>query len=296
MLGAGVIAVALALASTIAGGTVASARPELVAGAAHGLIKPHGAAKASGGPRTPNMTYHGGAVMTQAVTQAIFWGTSWGTDTSDKITGIDSLYRGLGGSNYARTNTEYTNSSGTHVGTAVTYNGHVNDPSAASGGGSTSAILAEVQRVITNPDPSGNGYYPVYTDIPRGSAGYCAWHSSGTINGIRVQFGFFWRLDGDAGCDPQDSVNGHSQGLAALANVSGHEFSEMMTDPASPGAWYDGSGAENGDKCAWTYGGPTVTLPNNTQWKIQGEWSNAAYTAGSGYPNSAGQKGCLGGL
>ena len=296
ILGAGVIAVALALASTIAGGTVASARPELVAGAAHGLIKPHGAAKASGGPRTPNMTYHGGAVMTQAVTQAIFWGTSWGTDTSDKITGIDSLYRGLGGSNYARTNTEYTNSSGTHVGTAVTYNGHVNDPSAASGGGSTSAILAEVQRVITNPDPSGNGYYPVYTDIPRGSAGYCAWHSSGTINGIRVQFGFFWRLDGDAGCDPQDSVNGHSQGLAALANVSGHEFSEMMTDPASPGAWYDGSGAENGDKCAWTYGGPTVTLPNNTQWKIQGEWSNAAYTAGSGYPNSAGQKGCLGGL
>lgn len=296
MLGAGVIAVALALASTITGGSGASARPELVAGAAHGLIKPHGAAKASGGPRTPNMTYHGGAVMTQAVTQAIFWGTSWGTDTSDKITGIDSLYRGLGGSNYARTNTEYTNSSGTHVGTAVTYNGHVNDPSAASGGGSTSAILAEVQRVITNPDPSGNGYYPVYTDVPRGSAGYCAWHSSGTINGIRVQFGFFWKLDGDAGCDPQDSVNGHSQGLAALANVSGHEFSEMMTDPASPGAWYDGSGAENGDKCAWTYGGPTVTLPNNTQWKIQGEWSNAAYTAGSGYPNSAGQKGCLGGL
>ena len=296
MLGAGVIAVALALASTIAGGTVASARPELVAGAAHGLIKPHGTAKASGGTRTPNMTYHGGAVMTQAVTQAIFWGTSWGSDTSDKITGIDSLYRGLGGSNYARTNTEYTNSSGTHVGSAVTYNGHVNDPSAASGGGSTSAILAEVQRVITNPDPSGNGYYPVYTDVPRGSAGYCAWHSSGTINGIRVQFGFFWKLDGDAGCDPQDNVNGHSQGLAALANVSGHEFSEMMTDPASPGAWYDGSGAENGDKCAWTYGGPTVTLPNNTQWKIQGEWSNAAYSAGSGYPNSAGQKGCLGGL
>jgi hypothetical protein len=296
MIGAGVIAVALALASTITGGTVASARPELVAGAAHGMIKPHGAAKASGGTRTPNMTYHGGAVMTQAVTQAIFWGTSWGSDTSDKITGIDSLYRGLGGSNYARTNTEYTNSSGTHVGTAVIYNGHVNDPSTASGGGSTSAILAEVQRVITNPDPSGNGYYPVYTDVPRGSAGYCAWHSSGTINGIRVQFGFFWKLDGDAGCDPQDSVNGHSQGLAALANVSGHEFSEMMTDPASPGAWYDGSGAENGDKCAWTYGGPTVTLPNNTQWKIQGEWSNAAYTAGTGYPNSAGQKGCLGGL
>jgi hypothetical protein len=31
------------------------------------------------------------------------------------------------------------------------------------------------------------------------------------------------------------------------------------------------------------------------QWKIQGEWSNAAYNAGTGYPNSAGQNGCLGG-
>jgi hypothetical protein len=298
--GAGVIVVALALASTIAGSTVASARPEsgpqLVAGAAHGLLKPHTAGKVSHGTTTPNMTYHGGAVMTQAVTKSIFWGTSWGTDTSDKIPGIDSLYQGLGGSNYAHTNTEYTNSSGTHVGTVVSYGGHVVDPSVASGGGSTNAILAEVQRVITNPDPSGNGYYPVYTDLPRGSAGYCAWHASGSINGIRVQFGFFWKLDGDPGCDPQDTVNGHSQGLAAIANVSGHEFSEMMTDPASPGAWYDGSGAENGDKCAWTFGGPTVSLSNGTHWKIQGEWSNAAFIASAGYPNSSGQNGCLGGL
>ncbi len=32
-----------------------------------------------------------------------------------------------------------------------------------------------------------------------------------------------------------------------------------------------------------------------TNWKLQGEWSNAAYTAGTGYPNSSGQKGCLDG-
>ena len=63
------------------------------------------------------------------------------------------------------------------------------DPSAASGGGSTSAILAEVAKNIINPDPTGNGYYPVYTDLPRGNAGYCAWHSSGSINSVRVQFG-----------------------------------------------------------------------------------------------------------
>ncbi|HEY2398955.1 MAG TPA: hypothetical protein VGI23_01305, partial [Steroidobacteraceae bacterium] len=165
----------------------------------------------------------------------------------------------------------------------------------ATGGGNTNTILAEVCKVITSPDTSGNGYYAVYTDIPRGSAQYCAYHSVGSCGGTTVQFAYFFKLDGDAGCDPQDSSSGHSQGLAAIANVSGHELSEARTDPANPGAWYDAQGAENGDKCAWTFGAPLVTFANGSQWKIQGEWSNAAYTAGTGYANNSGQKGCLSG-
>jgi hypothetical protein len=140
-----------------------------------------------------------------------------------------------------------------------------------------------------------NGYYAVYTDTPRGTAGFCAWHSWGTCSGIPIQFAFFFDLDGDAGCNPADTSGLHSQGLAALANVSGHELSEARTDPRGTG-WYDSTGGENGDKCAWTYGAPLVTFSNGSQWKIQGEWSNAAYTAGTGYKNSAGQKGCLSGL
>ncbi len=147
--------------------------------------------------------------------------------------------------------------------------------------------------MITN--PVSNGYYPVYTDVKRGHANYCAYHSAGTCNGVQVQFAFFFDLDNDAGCDPQDTSGQHSQGLAALANVSGHELSEARTDPDTPGGWYDSSGEENGDKCAWTFNVPLVTFSNGTQWKIQGEWSNAAYTAGTGYPNSLGQKGCLDG-
>jgi hypothetical protein len=64
------------------------------------------------------------------------------------------------------------------------------------------------------------------------------------------------------------------------------------TDPAGTG-WFDASGEENGDKCAWTFNVPLVTFTNRSQWKVQGEWSNAAYNAGTGYPNSSGQKGCL---
>ncbi len=244
--------------------------------------------------KSANMTYHGGKIMTTAVTQAIFWGTSWGSYTGDKITGMDSWYYGFTNSNYAKTSDEYTGTNGT-VAPATSHLGHIIDTSAASGGNSTSAILAEVCKVVT-PDTSGNGYYAVYTDLPRGNANYCAWHSAGTCGGMPVQFAFFWKLDGDAGCDPQDTTTGHSQGLAALANVSGHELSEARTDPASPGAWYDSSGAENGDKCAWTFNVPSVTFAaNSTKWKIQGEWSNNAYTSGTGYPNSSGQRGCLDG-
>jgi hypothetical protein len=244
--------------------------------------------------RSPNMSYHGGKIMPTAVTEAIFWGTSWANYSGDKITGMDTWYIGFERSNYAATSDEYTGTNG-QVTSATTHMGHIIDTSASTGGGNTSTILAEVCRNIHSPDPSGNGYYAVYTDTPRGNAGYCAWHSYGSCGGTPVQFAFFFKLDGDAGCDPQDTSGLHSQGLAAIANVSGHELSEARSDPANPGAWYDAQGAENGDKCAWTFGAPVVTFSNGSQWKVQGEWSNAAYTAGTGYPNSSGQKGCLSG-
>ncbi len=243
---------------------------------------------------SPLMINHGGKIMTTAVTKAIFWGTSWGSYSGDKITGMDSWYTGFNASNYATTSDEYTGNNG-QVSSTTTHLGHVVDTSASTGGGSTSAILNEVCKVITSPDKSGNGYYAVYTDTPRGNANYCAYHSAGSCGGVPLQFAYFFKLDGDSGCDPADTSGLHSQGLAAIANVSGHELSEARTDPASPGAWYDSSGAENGDKCAWTFNVPLVSFSNGTQWKIQGEWSNQAYNSGTGYANSSGQKGCISG-
>jgi hypothetical protein len=204
---------------------------------------------------------------------------------------------GVGGSHYATASDEYTGTNG-QVTSTTTYDGHLVDTSPApKHAPKTSAVLAEVARMIAN--PVANGYYPVYVDTERGGAGFCAWHSYGTINGVPVQFAFFFNLDGDAGCDPQDTSGQHSQGLAALANVSGHEYSEARTDPRA-GGWYDSSGAENGDKCAWSFGAPLVTFSNGSQWKIQGEWSNAAFDKTYGgtdiiYANTAGQMGCLAG-
>jgi hypothetical protein len=159
-------------------------------------------------------------------------------------------------------------------------------------GNSTSPILDVACRNLTN--LMTDGYYPVYVDAPRGHAGFCAWHSTGTCNGVQIQFAFFFDLDGDAGCDPQDTSGHHSQGLAAVANVSGHELSETLTDQHL-NAWTDASGAENSDKCAWSFGTPFLTFSNGSQWKVQGNWSNAAFNAGTGFANSSGQNGCLDG-
>jgi hypothetical protein len=269
-----------------------------------GLHKVKGEA---GGPNSStNMTWHRGQILTQTVIQPIFWGTQWSDATfaGDKITGLDDFYGGLNGSPYARTNIEYTGSNGT-VGSTVTYAGHVVDATATglTNSPSTSAILAEVCKVVGTA-VTANGYYPVYTDSPRKSAGYCGWHSygscyvknaKGVLVAVPVQFGFFFALDNDAGCDPQDTGTTHSQGLAALANVSGHEYSETITDPRN-GGWLDSKGNENGDKCAWSWptGAPTVlTFSNGSQWKIQGNWSNAAFTGGKGWANLSNQAGCL---
>jgi hypothetical protein len=241
--------------------------------------------------RSPNMTFHGGPVITStpAAVQTIFWGTNWANTgfAGDKVTGLDSFYTGWGGSGYSTTVTEYSGSNGKTSG-AVNYAGHLTDLSAGpSSPPSTAQIVAEVAKVVSSPVAAG--YYPVYTDLRRGNAGYCAWHDTGTVHGVQVEVAFFFNLDGDPGCDPQDTWTTHSQGLAALANVSGHELSEAKTDPQL-NAWYDSRGAENGDKCAWTFH-RVSTFMNGSQWKIQGNWSNAAYNAGTGYYN----RGCIDG-
>ncbi len=231
-----------------------------------------------GGGGGSNMIFHNGEIMPTTSVHAIFWGSSWAGNTSDKVSGMDSYYQGFGNSTYAAASNEYTGTNG-QVSSAVAYTGHTTDGTTARGGRNSSTILSEVCKVIGT-SAVHNGYYPVYVDLPRGSAGYCGYHSAGTCNGVTVQFAFFWNLDGDSGCDPVDTSGLHSQGLAAIANTSSHELSEARTDPNN-GGWYDSSGQENGDKCNFQFPQPLVTFANGTQWKAQSEWSNAA-NAGAG--------------
>jgi hypothetical protein len=281
------LACLVAAAAGAAGGP-----PSVAAGPAFGFVPSHNVANAGAGKTRGHvqlLQWYGGPVMHSTTVVPVFWGSKWSSSSfvDDKVSGLDYLYSRIGGTPYAKTNGEYYDSSGNVNTTSIGKGSDLTDTSAAPlGAPSTSAVLAEVAK-MTNNNPQAGAYYPVYSDQPRGSAGYCAWHSSGTINGKQVEFGFFFDLDGDPGCDPNSPAGlGHSQGLAALANVSGHELSEMLTDPQL-NAWMDQRGSENSDKCAWTYSG-TVQIGSQS-WKIQGNWSNAAANANSGYANA----GCI---
>jgi hypothetical protein len=231
-----------------------------------------------------NMTYNGGSVLTSNKTMAIFWG-AW-SNPGDKITGLDSFFSGFGGSGIAQVADQYSS-----ITSSSTYLGHQLDTSAVPSKALTVAqAVAEGCKITgNNPDPSA--LYLIYTSTAAGSVKYCAWHSWGSCaNGASIQVAYMPNIDGIAGCDPGDTSGLHSQGLAALANVTSHELMETITDPRG-NAWYDSAGNEIGDKCAWAFDG-LRTLTNGSQWLLQGEWSNSAYTAGAGFANTSGQKGC----
>jgi len=77
----------------------------------------------------------------------------------DKISGLNLWHEGFSNSNYAKTSDEYTGTNGQLL-PSVSYGGYIVDTTLASGGSKTSAILAEVCKVISN--PVADGYYPVY--------------------------------------------------------------------------------------------------------------------------------------
>jgi hypothetical protein len=299
--------IALAVVATVAAVVVTAAQgaarpPVLKAGNPSGIVFAHGAGHGPppGHGSSQDLLYSGGEVMSGgAAVTPIFWGTGW-SNPGDKIDGLNTFYGGVGSSSYLNTTTEYSqtvNNQQSYVSDAVAYgnSGYKFDAGRTSPKApSTTDVLSVVAATITNPQP--NGYYPVYSDQPRGHNNYCAWHSWGTIdNGqgpVLVQFAFFFNLDNDPGCDPQSTVTSQSEGLAALANVSGHELSEALTDPHGDG-WYDKQGAENADKCAWTFGPQPLTLSNGSHWKIQGNWSNAVYDAGGSTSYLGAGSGCI---
>jgi hypothetical protein len=98
---------------------------------------------------------------------------------------------------------------------------------------------------------------------------YCAYHSYiNTTSGPILYANMPW-LWGTAGCDAESFYAvgyPNASSIDPEVGVVSHELIETMTDP-EVNAWYDGSGNEIGDKCAYNYNGiskgGSSGLPNN---------------------------------
>jgi hypothetical protein len=116
---------------------------------------------------------------------------------------------------------------------------------------------------------------------------YCGWHSWGRWGSTLtpVQYAFIGNAAGSGlfHCAQQTASSPNDDpGADAMISVMSHELEESATDPQGTG-WYDSTGAENGDKCAWTFGttfdsghGSVANMTlGGKNFLIQQNWVNA---------------------
>lgn len=231
---------------------------------------PHHGAKHGGGG-SGNLIDHGGPVLATSKTYYIWWGNQnvWPTDANS---GLTSLAQGFNNSTFLNDIfPQYMHGSSVTTSFVESLYDATSPPNR---GPSVSTIVNEACQVIgaNHLTPDSSAVYVVLTANFPAHVNYCAWHSYGTCNGKTIQVAYMPNTTGVAGCnDPVFTCNQLTQGTNGIANVLSHEFSETITDP-NQNAWYDSSGSEIGDKCAWTFS-QCVNLTNGS-WQLQREWSN----------------------
>jgi hypothetical protein len=270
----------LALASAFAGSAFAGAVQE----PANAIYKPSGKgygvldleAMAQQGLAAPiktatvNITNHGGPVMTGQKNIYYIWYGTWDTASKNVLT---NLAQNVGGSPHFNINTTYTNSAGTKLANTVSYVKAVAD----SGSLGTKLTDANIQTIVSKQISAGalpldaNGIYFVLTDKNTTATSgfcsqYCGWHTNATISGKDIKYSFVGNPETQcpSGCGVNSPTLNGTPGADAMASILMHELEETATDPDG-NAWYDSSGAENGDKCAWNFG-TTSTASNGARY------------------------------
>jgi hypothetical protein len=128
------------------------------------------------------------------------------------------------------------------------------------------------------------------------SAAYCAYHSILNDNKTvyaNMPFPVYssvipFTCGSEASFPTNEAPNGDTDADVEISPLS-HEISEAMSDPDVSLGWYDSTGYENGDECAYTYGAASGTagaLYNQTinghHYLTQEEFSNYDFNQGRG--------------
>jgi Phosphate-induced protein 1 conserved region len=249
--------------------------------------------KAARAAATNGITYHGGPVMLGTTKVYYIWYGNWAGDTTPTI--LTDLANSIGGSPYNNINTTYYQGTSTKsfVSNSVSFLGATSTADTAYG---KSLSDANIQSLVSDAISSGrlpkdtNGLYFVLTakDVTASSGfctQYCGWHTHATIAGSNIKYSFVGNpaTQCPAGCGVNSPSPNGNGGADAMASILSHELVETVSDP-DLNAWYDRSGNENADKCAYTYGttytsanGAVANMKMGTRdYKIQQNWVNAA--------------------
>lgn len=239
--------------------------------------------------RTNNLTYHNGPTMrTTSTTYSIFW-VPTGSYVSSTYTSLINRYFGdIGGSGLYNNNTQYYDSTGNIVNNSTLGGTWTDTSSYPSSSISDAQVQSEVSKAMTANGWTGglNHLFFVFTakgeNICYGSScsftTFCAYHSNFGSNTLYAAMPYTGT--NLSACGVSTTPNGDIDADSTI-NVTSHEHMEAVTDPLGS-AWYDRSGNEIGDKCAWNFG--SVTLDGglaNVQWNshyyiVQQEWDNKA--------------------
>ena len=236
------------------------------------------------------INYHGGPVMHGIVHLYFIWYGNWAQDAKAN-TILSAWATNIGGSQYEAINTTYGDSTG-NVSGAITFAGSTTSTLSLG----TSLTDSNIASIVSNALTSGalpvdaNGVYFVLTapgvaETSGFLTQYCGWHTYGTLNGTPIKYAFVGDAAGSSlgNCAEQtsNSPNG-DPAVDAMVSVMSHELEEAASDPQL-NAWYDSSGEENADKCAWTFG-TTYHTSNGSlanvnlgglDYLIQQNWLNA---------------------
>jgi hypothetical protein len=242
----------------------------------------------AGSTGTNGIFYHGGPLLTNGVNAYYIWYGNWVGNSATTI--LVDLMSHIGGSPYFNINTTYYNGSKQHVSNSVAYVTSATDNYSLGKSLSDANIQTVVSSAITAgrlPMDSNAVYFVLTSSDVTASSGfctqYCGWHTHGTIAGVDIKYAFIGNPDRcPSACEQQTTGPNGNAGADGMASIIAHELEEATTDP-DLNAWYDRRGAENADKCAWTFG--TTYTANGAQanvhlgsrdYLIQRNWVNAA--------------------
>jgi hypothetical protein len=232
------------------------------------------------------ITSHGGPVMGAPDVHLIWYGNWNQANGSDNPAGqqiVRDFMAAVSGSNWMKINTAttvtgagYTGSGGTSVSGNIA---NIHDANFGYLNGKTRLTDANIATVVSNYVQTQGGatanaiYFVLTSSDVTASSGfctkYCGWHTKGTIAGLpNVTYSFVGNANRClSGCAPQTVGPNGNAGVDGMVSVVAHELVETLSDPLL-NAWYDASGAENADKCAWTFGGAQQQAANGGYYNV----------------------------